>query len=68
MRIRKLLTANEVSELLGVSNSYAYKIIRDLNTELKTQGYLTINGKVDSLYVERRFFPSSEEEDAYAAV
>ena len=32
MGIRKLLTANEVSELLGVSNSYAYKIIRDLNT------------------------------------
>lgn len=68
MGIRKLLTANEVSELLGVSNSYAYKIIRDLNTELKNQGYLTINGKVDSLYVERRFFPSNEEEDIYAAV
>ncbi len=54
---RKMLGATEVAELLGISNSYAYKVIDQLNRELEKSGYLTIRGKVDSLYLLKRYFP-----------
>ena len=59
-RTRKLLNAQQVSEYLGISVSYAYKIIDKLNRELEKAGYLTIHGKVDSLYLTRRYFPTPE--------
>lgn len=40
------ITAMEVKEMLGISKSHAYKIVRDLNKELKAKGCLTIAGKV----------------------
>lgn len=57
---RKLLNAKEVAEVLGISNSYAYKVIDKLNGELEKAGYLTISGKVDSLYLMKRYFPCKE--------
>lgn len=36
----------EVSQLLGVSQSKAYQIIKQLNDDLKKDGYLTIAVKV----------------------
>ncbi len=54
---RRMLGAKEVSERLAISNSYAYKVINQLNRELEKAGYLTIHGKVDSLYLEKRYFP-----------
>lgn len=60
MEKRKMLNAKEVAEVLEISNSYAYKIIDQLNRELQKAGYLTIPGKVDSLYLEKRYFPSEE--------
>lgn len=58
--IRQLIGASQVAEILGISNSYAYKIIEELNLELEKAGYLTIRGKVDSLYLERRYFPAPD--------
>lgn len=58
---RTMLNAQQVSEHLGISVSYAYKIIDKLNRELEKAGYLTIHGKVDSLYLSRRFFPAAEQ-------
>lgn len=52
-----MLSAKQVAELLDISNSYAYKVIDQLNQELEKAGYLTIHGKVDSLYLKKRFFP-----------
>ena len=57
---RKLLNAKEVAELRGISNSYAYQVIDKLNGELEKAGYLTISGKVDSLYLIKRYFPCEE--------
>lgn len=44
------IRANEVADILGVSKSYAYKVIRTLNEQLKKQGYLTITGRVSKQY------------------
>ncbi len=57
---RKMLNSKQVAEILGISVSYAYKIIDQLNTELTKAGYLTISGKVDSLYLHKRFFPRED--------
>ena len=57
---REMLNAEQVADILGISISYGYKIINQLNRELEKAGYLTIHGKVDSLYLNRRLFPAPE--------
>lgn len=45
----------EMQDLLGgVSNVKAYAIIRQLNSELKSQGYITIAGRVSRPYALKR--------------
>ena len=39
---RKFLTAADVAEILNVSRSTAYRIIRRLNDELKKAGKITV--------------------------
>ena len=42
---RKFLTASDVAEILNVSRSTAYRIIRRLNDELNKAGKITVAGK-----------------------
>lgn len=49
------LDAKEVADLLRVSQSKAYQVIRELNRELEGKGFFTIKGKVSRRYFERRF-------------
>lgn len=51
---RYLLSAAEVAKLLGIKIGKAYAIIRELNAELKAQGKITIRGKVNKRYLERK--------------
>ena len=44
----------EVAQELGVSKSYAYKIVQKLNQELKEKGYLTILGRVNRKYFQEK--------------
>lgn len=55
----RMINAKQVAEVLNISVSFAYKVINQLNKELKNEGFLTIPGKVDSLYLTKRFFASS---------
>ncbi|WP_018213716.1 hypothetical protein [Desulfitobacterium hafniense] len=50
---------NDVMKMLGISQSKAYGIIRDLNKELKAKGYITINGKVPKIYFDERLYCSN---------
>lgn len=52
---RGLLDVREVMECLGISQSGAYNVIRDLNKELRENGFLTIRGKVEERYLYERF-------------
>lgn len=47
---------DEVADILGVKKPTAYKIIRQLNDELKDQDFLTIAGKVSRQYFMERFY------------
>lgn len=44
------LTVDDVANELGVSKSYAYKLIRKLNEELKGMNYLTVTGRINKRY------------------
>ena len=48
------MKVEEVAETLGISKSYAYKIVQKLNTELKEQGFLTISGRINKQYFLER--------------
>ena len=42
MENKRFFTATDVQEMLGVSLSYAYKLIRRLNAEQETKGLVTV--------------------------
>lgn len=54
------IKADEIIRLLGISRSKAYQIIRELNAELKSQGYMVLNGKVNRSYFMKKFMIPSE--------
>lgn len=51
MERRTFISVDEVANELGISKSYAYKLVKQLNIELNEMGYLTVSGKVcDSFF------------------
>lgn len=54
------ITAAELAEVMGVSSGHAYKLIREMNAELKKQGYLTIAGKLPRAYLEKCLYGFSD--------
>lgn len=54
----RLYNAAEVSEMLGMSKPYAYKLIQRLNEELEHNGIVTIPGRIYKDYFDMRVFPS----------
>ena len=51
--------ADDVAKATGMSKSYAFKLIQRLNSELEEQGIITIHGKVETEYFERRMFAAA---------
>ncbi len=55
------MKVQDVADELGVSKSYAYKIVQKLNDELKVQGFITISGRVNKQYfLERVCYGTAE--------
>ncbi len=54
MTDKLFMDVNNVVEVLGVSNGKAYEIIRMLNEELKEQGYIVVQGKVNTKYFMKK--------------
>lgn len=50
------ITASELAETLGISMGQAYKIIRQLNSELAKDGYITVAGKCPRRYLEKKWY------------
>jgi len=48
------MTVEEVAEELKVSKSYAYKVVRELNAEMRELGYLTISGRVNISFFRKK--------------
>lgn len=47
--------ANDVKEILNVSQAMGYKVIRTLNTELQDKGFLTVQGRIPIEYLCERY-------------
>lgn len=55
-KMKNYYTAVEVADMLGVCTSTGYRIIRELNDELKRKGYITIAGRVSKAYFKERTY------------
>ena len=57
------MRVEDVAQELGISKSYAYKIVQRLNAELRDLGYLTISGRVNRKYFEEKLCYNGNRED-----
>lgn len=48
--------APEAAEALELSEGKVYEIFRELNEELKKQGFITVSGRVPRAYFNQKFF------------
>lgn len=55
-------TAKEIAEMLGVSQGKAYKILREMNAQLRNKGYLTIPGKIPTEYFREKWYGADKKE------
>ena len=58
--VARFMNAKDVAEYLGVSESMAYRIIQQLNAELKSHGYITIAGRVSRVFFEQKVYSGTE--------
>ncbi len=47
---KRMLTASDVAEILCVSRSTAYRIVKKLNEELEKSGKITVAGRISARY------------------
>ena len=63
MESASFMKVDEVAQELGVSKSYAYKIVQKLNAELAEKGYMVISGRVNKQYfMERTCYGADKKE------
>lgn len=63
MESTSFMRVDEVAQELGMSKSYAYKIVQKLNIELKEKGFMTISGRVNKQYfMERTCYGATKKE------
>ena len=55
------MRVEEVAEELGVSIPYAYKLIRNMNEELKKASCITIAGRIDRKFFHEKFYGTREQ-------
>lgn len=60
----EMVRVTEVMDRLGVKEAKAYNIIRSLNRELKSSGFITVSGRVPRRYFEERTYLRGGEREA----
>lgn len=63
MENKLFMRADEVAKELGVSQAYAYKLIKQLNEELKAKGYLVISGRLNREYFAEKVYKKHVEKE-----
>ena len=58
------MRVDEVAKELGVSQAYAYKLIKELNREMKAKGYIVINGRLNREYFVEKVYSKHYEKEA----
>ena len=52
----QFITAAEVAEVMGISRSKSYQLVREMNRELKANGFVTVAGKCPIQYFKQKFY------------
>ena len=55
MENNNFMRVEDVAKELGISKSYAYKIVQKLNADLRAKGFLTISGRINRKYLIEKF-------------
>jgi hypothetical protein len=55
------IKADEVAADLGVSKPFAYKLVREMNDQLRAKGFMIVAGRVSRKYYEEKFYGVSRE-------
>ena len=64
MNENSFMRVDDVARELGISKSYAYKIVQKLNAELREKGFITISGRVNRRYfMEKLCYSGAERKD-----
>ena len=59
-------TAAEIAQMVGVGKTTSYSIVRQMNEELKSKGFLVVRGKVPKEYFDSRYFGGSRTKEVSA--
>ena len=54
-------SAEDIAKMLGVSMGKAYKILREMNKDLASKGFLTIAGKIPVEYFKEKWYGGAKE-------
>ena len=49
-------TAAEIAQMIGVGRTTAYGIVKQMNEELKSRGFLAVRGKVPKEFFDAKYF------------
>ena len=63
MTDKPFMRVEEVAKELDISESYAYKIMRQLNDELSAKGFITVAGRVSRQYFSERVYGAERRDD-----
>lgn len=55
MENNNFMRDEDVAKELGISKSYAYKIVQKLNSDLRAKGFLTISDRINRKYFLEKF-------------
>ncbi len=50
------MNANEVAQVLGVSKTYAYQVMKKYNEDLEKRGFLVLSGKISTKYLAEKIY------------
>ena len=58
------MRVSEVAKVLEVSESFAYKLIQQMNDELKKTGHIVISGRIDRKFFYEKFYATDPNQAA----
>lgn len=59
-RNKQFMTITDVQDVLGCSHSHATTLVRRMNIELASKGYLTISGKIPTAFFAEKWYGFDE--------
>jgi len=62
---KQVLMAKDIAEICNVSEGTGYKIIKQLNEELKAKGFLVFRGRVSKAYFMEKMYGMKDKQEEF---